>query len=391
MKQLWAMIRKELIDNLRDRRSMFFALLYGPVLLPLMMVGPLALGAKKYGIDIDRAVSVHMVEPERYPNLVRYLREQNIDISPAPEKPRLALKQKQLKLFIELEDDYEHALRSGQTADIKLYYLGDASDSRKMLLKVRNALQSYQRQMSQLRLLARGLEPELVAIVQVHQYDLSQVNEANETMSHILPMVLVLAMAMGGFYFAVDTSAGEKERHSLEPLLSLNVLRYRLVLAKLVAVMSFVGLSCFLTTISIFLVFYFLPVESLRSLLDIRAWYFVKAFAYASPLIPLFSALMLLISANARNIKEAQTHLGLMMMLPMLPFFILTFMEPEPSLGLYSIPILSQYLLLDHAMNAKSVALQEVVLASASALALAAALAAYIVRLYKQETLLKNS
>lgn len=389
IKQIFIVFRKEVLDNFRDKRSVFFALLYGPVLLPMLMIGPMAMGVKKYSVDIDQPVVVHMSESEMAPNLVQFLLEQNIQVNNAGADFQSKVLSQELDLVIELSPDYVDSISQARFTSIRLYYNKRSDQSEKAFRQVSRALELFNRSLASSRLALRGLDYSFVKPIQIIGEDLGELDQGMKAISLMVPFILVLSLTMGGFYLAVDNTAGERERHSLEPLLSLSVSRFYLALGKLSCLMSFVTISALLATTNTYLLFKFIPVEALRLLLDVQLRTFVIIFLICLPLVPFFTSAMMLIAAFARDTKEAQTHLGLSMMLPMAPFFIMQFADVEQNSNLFMVPVLSQFMLIERVIAGDEILSMQLV-HSVVSVGLCALLFFYlIVNLYKKESILK--
>jgi len=356
VRRIWAIYKKEIVDNFRDKRSLFFALLYGPILLPLLVIGPLASGIKKNTVNVDELHHIYMVSPDRAPNLVQFLLEKNIAVKPTAERYKSKILSQELNLVLELSPKYDEALRNGQSAVVYLYYSRKNNDAQKIRHLVDATLRQYNQSLAASRLSLRGLDSDFVHPVHVVSEDLADVDSGMKLISTIVPFVIVLALTMGGFYLAVDSTAGERERHSLEPLLSLSVSRLALVLGKYFSLVTFVSASGLLTVFSLFLLFKFMPGSELQALFDTE--------------------------------KEAQTHLGIAMMVPMAPFFILQFANLNNMDGLFFIPVLSQFMLIEKIVAGEDLGLLLVVRSVVATLALAAILLLLTIRLYKRESML---
>ena len=204
----------------------------------------------------------------------------------------------------------------------------------------------------------------------------------------LLPFLFIVSMVLGGFYLAIDTTAGERERQSLEPLLTLPIARSKLVLGKYGATLCFVFLSAVLTALSIILLFPFIPVELLGSRINFDSQTVVKAFLMVCPLVFFVSALLITIAAFTKSSKEAQTYLGLMMVIPMAPFFVLQFVNIKSAALTMALPMLSQYQLLEKVVLQEPVRPLYITLSVAGTLAASAVLLAIAIKLYQRERIL---
>ena len=381
-------VAKEILDNLRDRQTLFYALLFGPVLMPLLLGGSLVASFKQLSIDFDEVTELAVDGMEHAPNLVAFLRASNVDAVAAPDEVTAALRAGEVPLVLSIDERYGEALRAGRPAPLTLHL--DESDKRssKAARRITALLGVHERTLDALRLQHRGLNPALFDSLDVITDDVSSDGAGGQLLASLLPFLFIMSMVMGGFYLAIDTTAGERERRSLEPLLTLPLARSGIVLGKFGATLAFVTLSALLTATSVWLLFRVFPVELFGGQLRFDGPTVFGALALASPLAPFVSALLITVSAWTRSTKEAQTYLGLMMVLPMAPFFVLQFLSIRPTNGAVSVPMLGQYLLLERATLGETIPGVQIALSAGGTSLAALALLWLAVRLYERERVL---
>lgn len=379
---------KEFVDNLRDRQTVFYALLFGPVLLPLLIGGSIVASLKQATVSFDQPSSLSVSHSERAPNLMEFLHSNNFDIEAAPEDIEESVRQQDVTLVLEVPEDFADALRLGQPAPLVIYVNDGNKHSAKEARKVGSVLNAYSQTINALRMQHRGIDPSVFNSVEVRLEDVSSDGFRGQILASILPFLIIVAMVMGGFYLAIDTTAGERERQSLEPLLSLPVARYKLVLGKYLAVLFFVAISSILTAISLYLVFRFLSPEAAGGILSFDAPTILNAWLLSSPLIFFISAVLMTVAATTRSTKEAQTYLGLLMVFPMAPFFILQFVSLKSANLTMSLPMLSQYQLLERVVLKDTINPTHILLSVTGTLLCTALLYMIAVRLYSRERVL---
>lgn len=383
-----SVFKKEVIDNIRDRQTMFYALLFGPLLLPLMVAGSLIAGFKQMSIDFGEVTELPMINIESAPNLVSYLRQHNIDAVAAPDNYEEALRNGDLHVVLEVSPDYGEKLGSGKPAPLTLYANDANKDSSKAARKISSLLRVHERTLDSLRMQARGLDPRVFDSILLEQIDVSSEGPGGQLLSSMLPFLLIMSMVMGGFYLAIDTTAGERERHSLEPLLSLPLSRSSVVLGKFLATLLFVTLSGFLTALALSLLFHYVPSEALSSVIKLDAATIAKAFLLALPLTVLIASLLITVSAFTRSTKEAQTYLGILMVIPMAPFFLLQFMSIKSANLIMAMPMMSQYKLLEKVATGEQVVPLHIMLSFTGTLLFAGLLLFVAFWLYRQDRIL---
>jgi len=379
---------KEIVDNLRDRQTVFYALLFGPVLLPLLIGGGLVASLKQATVSFEKPAALAVSHADRAPNLMQFLISNNYQIETAPEDIQDSVRRRDVAVILEVPEDFASLLRDGHPAPLIIHVNDGDKQSTKEARKVYTVLNAYSQTINALRMQHRGIDPSVFDSINIRLQDVSSDGFRGQILASILPFLLIVAMVMGGFYLAIDTTAGERERQSLEPLLSLPIARYKLVFGKFLAVLFFVGISSILTAINLYIVFRFLSPEAADGILSFDAPTITKAWLLASPLIFFISALLMTVAANTRSSKEAQTYLGLIMIFPMAPFFILQFINIKSANLTMTLPMLSQYQLLERIVLKDSINTTHIILSVAGTLLSAALLYYLSVRLYSREKFL---
>jgi len=388
MSPVWTLVSKEIRDNLRDRRSLFFALIYGPLLLPLMMVGPMLYSIDRHSIDFEAPTQIAVAGGEQAPNLLQFLRQHNLDAIEAPEDYRQQLVSGDLSVVLSIPETYATHFVHGEPAPLMIYYASSEDESGNRRRQLRGVLEQYASQMRSLRFSSRGIDSRLFEPLVISERDQSDKPGDLLFIAYLVPFLLMLSMLMGGYYLAVDTTAGERERHSLEPLLSLPLPRYQIVLGKYCAILAFVGLAMLLPLITTFALLRLLPGDLLDGSLDFGTATFFTALLSNVPTAVLISAFIMAIAAYTRNTKEAQTHLSVAMLLPIIPFLALQFLSLPLNELTMLIPLLSQFQIMELAVFSTDVPLLYLGLSAAGSLVLATVFLVMAIQLYRRERIL---
>lgn len=380
---------KEIKDNLRDRQTVFYALLFGPLLMPLLIAGSLIGSMKQLTINFDQVTQLPTINHDSAPNLVQFLRSHNIDVVDAPEDYERQLRDGELQVVLDIKNNFAENLRQAIPAPITLYLNESDRDSTRAARRINALLTQYGQTLTQLRMQVRGLDPTVFSTLAITEADISAEGTSGQILASLLPFLYIISMVMGGFYLAIDTTAGERERLSLEPLLSLPIQRWQLLLGKYLATLLFVSVSLLLTALGIFLLFRFFPSQTLTSLLRFDGWAIAQAALLASPLTFFITGLLITVATLTRSTKEAQTWLGLLMVIPMAPFFILQFVTIKSAAVVMAMPMLSQYKLLEKVARNDLIETLHILLSIGGTLAGAALLLLVAMRLYQQDRMLR--
>jgi sodium transport system permease protein len=190
----------------------------------------------------------------------------------------------------------------------------------------------------------RGISPTLMRPLVAEDRDQATPQSRSALMFSILPYFFVLTVFLGGMYMAIDTTAGERERQSLEPLLVNPVGRGTILSGKLAATVSFALTSLLLSIVAFAVVGRFLPVEKLDVVLDLGPRFGAFVLLLMLPLAVLLATLQTLVSAFAKSYREAQTYLSILMLLPVIPSLLLAVVPVRAQLWMYAVPLLGQQL-----------------------------------------------
>ncbi len=351
--QMRAVCRKELTDALRDRRSLMSALLY-PILMPLMVVVMFsALARLESG---DRPLETPIAGRERAPNLVAWLEERGVVVVDPPADPEAAVRDGDVDLVLVIDEEYGKQFRSVRPAVVRIVHDSSKTASRTSIRRTRNLLRGYSNQVAVLRLIARGVSPGVIQAVRVDDLDLATPAQSAARFFAMLPMFLILAAFIGGLNVAIDTTAGERERQSLEPLLVNPVSRTALTAGKWLTTCLFGLVASVLTLVAFLLMMRFVPLEQLDVQLSLGARQLLLMTIAVAPMALFASALQMFVATFARSFKEAQTYVSMLIFLPMIPGFVTQIYPLQPAGWMLLIPALAQQLLLVDVMGGEPVA-----------------------------------
>lgn len=393
MKPIAVVCRKEIVDNFRDRRTMFSTLAFGPIFAPLMFVVMMQIVVDRTVSAVEQALSVPIVGIESAPNLEAFLVARGISADPDHaitdiDSAAAVVASGEQGYVVVIDDSFAENLGGEQSGRITVVL--DRSNSRdsERIARVQSALRAYGEEIGSLRLFARGVSPMVTRPIIVDTYDISTPTGRSALVLGILTYFLLFAVLMGGMYLAIDTTAGERERKSLEPLLTIPVSRTSLLLGKVSATVVFMLVSLALTLIGFGIALPRLPLDELGMSSGFTPLTAVYAFFLLAPFAVLGAILMTLVASFTKSYKEAQTWLGLLLIVPTLPVAIATIMNVRPSQALMWVPSMSQHLLITDLI--KQAPIQPLMLAQSvvSTLLYAGLLSLVAIKLYKREALL---
>jgi sodium transport system permease protein len=382
---------KEFRENLRERRTLLSAMILGPLLGPLLFAGGLSLSIERGTVKNDRPVSLAVAHTERAPNLLAFLHQYGVNIKPVGvdgEEARKAIREHRETLVLLITDHFGEKLGSGEPAPLELYAdSSDASNGRDVT-RVRLLLEQYGALIARLRITARGVNPLVLSPIVLQNIDVSTPASRSVLVLGTLSYLILLTMLMGGMYLAIDTTAGERERGSLEPLLTVPVKRAHLIYGKILATCAYMTLSLTLTVTAFAIALQFVGLEQFGMTLNFGPLVALKVVLFSLPLVPLGAALMTIVAAFTRSYREAQTYLGLVLLIPTLPLVLASMLGLRPTVRLMAVPSLSQHFLITSLLRDEPVSAGYLTLSVIVTLAVGAVLMLVAGRLYDREALL---
>src|SRR5215472_9611511 len=279
-------------------------------------------------------------------------------------------------------------LGTGLPAPLQLY--ADTSDlaAAGESARLRGLVEQYSSLLGRLRLAARGIDPLVLAPIAVQDIDVSTPASRSVLILGTLSYLILFTMLMGGMYLAIDATAGERERGSLEPLLTVPVRREQLIYGKILATCAYMTLSLVLTVTAFAVVLRFAGLERFGMSVNFGPKVALAVILLTLPLVPLGAALMTLVAAYTRRYREAQTYLALVLLVPTVPLAFAGLVGLRPRLGLMAVPSLSQHFLITSLLRAEGLPAGWVALSVGATLALAALLVVVAGGLYRREALL---
>jgi sodium transport system permease protein len=342
MKSVLTVFWKEIRENLRDRRTVMNTLLTGPLFAPLVFVLIINAAVTR---ELDKAelpLDVPVAGAEHAPNLIAALKQQNFRIKDAPADPERAVREQDADLVLRIPADYGQAWRKGESAQVELIFDASQRDAQGSVSRLQRALEGYGQRAGALRLIARGLTPDLIRPLAVASRDQSTAQNRSSALFGMLPYFFILGGFIGGMALAIDTTAGERERQSLESLLVNPVARGRILAGKLGATSLFAFVTVLLSIVAFSIAGQFLPTEKLGMSLDIGVRFAALTLFVMLPLVLLLATLQTLAAAFAKSFREAQTYLSLLMFVPVIPTLMLSVFPLKTQTWMYAVPLMGQ-------------------------------------------------
>ncbi|RUL74876.1 ABC transporter permease [Dyella choica] len=342
MKTTLTVFLKEVKENLRDRRTMMSALILGPLLGPVIFIMIMNVVLTRELNKADHPVKVPVIGAQYAPNLMDALKQQGLLPQPAIADPESAVRNRDADVVVRIPQGFGEAWRKGQASQVELIYDSSQSDTASTVGRVKGMLENYSRRQGVMRLVARGLAPAMMAPVAVDERDQSTPQSRAGLMFGMLPYFFVLTVFMGGMYLAIDLTAGERERQSLEPLFANPVPRWKILLGKLAATCLFSLVSLLICVVAFGFCGKLIPIERLGMRMDLGISFAAQVLLMMLPLVMLLACLQTLVSAFAKSYREAQTYQSVLMIVPIFPSVLLSVTPMKIADWMFYVPLLGQ-------------------------------------------------
>jgi sodium transport system permease protein len=339
--------KKEIKDTLRDRRTLMVMVLVPIVLYPVLfsvMGQIMSIGSQKLESEISAIAYIHEI-PHELDSLLQ--KEDNLEIA-VSSNPASDLKNGNIQAYLEIK-------HFSITDSLFIYYDGALDRSRLARERLENVVQIYKRSIQEYRLQEAGIDLSVL-----NPFGVRKVNTAPPArmggmiLGSIIPLLLIVTLMLGAMYPAIDLTAGEKERGTLETILTAPVQRLELLMGKFFTVSTIAFITGFLNLFSMTLAYSigFIQLGVLSGKLEFTfsPIALLILFLLIIPLSLFISAIMLSVSLFARSFKDAQNLITPLYLILILPAFFAMTPGIELTNFLALIPILNVTLLFKEIM-----------------------------------------
>ncbi len=390
MKSIWRVFRKEFGETLRERRSLITTLVVGPLLMPALIGVVLSLAIRHSGAPSSRPRALAVAHADRAPQLMAFLAQYGVRIEAVRADRRESRRRVERSHgpLLYVPRDFGARLASGKPAALRLYADESNRAVQGRVRRLSTLIGLYGGTIARLRLVARGLDPQLLTPIALHPIDVSTPQGRAALALGMLSYAILFTMLMSGLYIAIDATAGERERGSLEPLLTMPVRREHLVYGKMLAACAMMVISLVLTVAAFAFAMHHIGLDRLGMSVNFGPAVAAGIVLGCLPLIPAGAALMTLVASFTRSYREAQTYVGLVLLIPTLPLIFANIMGLQPRAALMAVPSLSQHFIIMSLLRAQPLPALDIAISATVSLALGAVLMFLAGRLYRREKLL---
>jgi sodium transport system permease protein len=377
---------KEIVDLLRDRRTMIVtvitAMAAGPVLM-LLVINLIAGQANK-----ARDLRLPIIGATHAPALVAFLQRQQVAILEPPADFESKIKSGDLDIVLEIDAAFAARVAKGEPGVVHLIYDRSRDRALPTIYELEKLLRAYNREWGSGRLLLRGIGEAVANPIAIEVRDLSTPQSSGALVLFLIAYYGLFAAVMGGMAAAVDTIAGERERTSLEPLLTTSVRPLELAAGKLASVIVLNACTVTLTLTGFYLILGFAPLPAVGIPFLFGLSELMKFLLVLAPLILLMPSVFLYLGARARSYKEAQSNVALLFFVASLAPIVQMFLQKKEPAWLSWVPVSGQYGLLSRVLRGEALPMEELLQSYAIPAMLTVVALLSVARLFARESAL---
>lgn len=416
MKQpVWYVIfAKELKDALRDRRALAGLLIFpvlGPVVIYFLLNSILDISRDVQDITLPVAGAANA------PDLVDYLHQngirtealslaegggaqeredvedaegsQRVDFGPGiSARVRELIETRQHDYVLLIPDDFAERTGASRSINLEIHHDSSRTNVQAQVSRVQQVLNGWGRETAVLRLVLRGIDPQIITPVQVHTIDVATPQARAQAILGMIPMFVILAAFVSGMGVAVDQTAGERERKSLEPLLVNPISRVSIVFGKWMTAVLFSAVGLLLVMSLNLLALSRVPLEQMGLTFNMGSYEIIGIIVTTVPLAFFGTSIQIFVGIFARSFKDAQAYLSLITMLPMAPYFYNIFNSEGRELWMSFVPMLGQNMLLSDVVSGRTPPFLDFVLAAITVLLWSAVFLYLAVWVFRRERII---
>lgn len=382
----WVVFRKELVDALRDRRTLLMVLLSSVAIGPLVLVliSTLVSGLEKRAEQRE----VLMVGIEHAPTLLNFLQRQTYTVRAAPPDYERQLQDNKLaEPVLVVGADFESELQRGVAPQVEVVSSSTNQRARAGAGRLMRLLQGFSQEQASLRLAVRGVSPAALVAIEVEERDLADPAARAAQLATLVPFFVLMAVLYGALNASLDTTAGERERGSLEPLLMNPASRVALVAGKWAAVSTVGLLIAVLSCLSFLPGQWLLRSELLSAMFRFGLREAVWFIVLLAPLAGALAGLLMAIAIRCKSFKEAQANATMLVLaVSLLPLLTVVNQDGEAPWHLW-VPALAQITLMGRVLKGEPLGAVDVAVSVLLSLLLALASVMWVSRTLRSAAL----
>ena len=350
---LFTVLRKELIDHFRDRRTALMVFTLSIVMGPLILMG-LTYFISSVEEKAEKR-EVYVQGTQNSPQLANFFARQDVAIKDPKPDFRELVKQGKHDAVLVIPGDFQEKFITGK-AEVELVYDDTRQDTGGSAGGVlRRLLRAFNSEVTSQRLIARGVSPQVLRAVEVQDTNMGTTAQRAAMLLFIIPWMALIVGVTGCVAVAIDMTAGERERGSLEPLLMNPVSRASIIIGKWGAVAVYGIAIVSLILLGFGLTLAFAPMPKLAGFISLSPAQYLAFAAMLFPFAPAIGALQMLIATYGRTFKEAQTYVSYLVSGLSLVPVVAMFGQFKDAVWQLFVPMLGQLMVLTRILRGEPV------------------------------------
>ncbi len=353
MRNIGVVFRKELVDSLRDRRTLISMVVVPILLMPVLTIGMSALTIRLVNRARQDVPKVMILGGQDSPRTVTALKQApGVEFVAAAENYKDEIIEKRVRAAVEIPPGFDAALESGETKKISIYYYEGEIRSQFASQALQGFFRSLRDRTVSQRMAARNIPETLLKPFDITPQNVAPPEKVGgNILGGLIPYMVILLCLTGAMYPAMDLTAGEKERGTMETILCSPISRTHLVLGKFLMVLTAALATAMLSIASMAVSFKYAKSSAGGQMADARRAAManltldpkgvIAVFAMVLPIAVMFAAALLAISLFAKSFKEAQSYISPLMIVVILPAVAAMLPGIELNTRLALIPILN--------------------------------------------------
>ena len=388
MARVIAVARKELTDMFRDRRTAMVTLMSAIAAGPIFLI--LIFNLISNQADRARDLRLPVEGRENAPALAAFLERQQVTLTQAPKDYETKIRSGDLDVVLVVDEKFARDVADGKPATVRLVYDRSRDRARASIDQAETLLRSYNRLWGQQRLVLRGVAGSVATPLIIEDVDLATPQQSGALVLFLVAYYGLFASVMGGMAVSLDTTAGERERQSLEPLLTTPARPGEIVAGKWIATCTFNALVVLLTLTGFYVTLAFAPLPAVGVPFLFGSREFARFIVVLLPMILLLPAVLLYVGSRARAFREAQANVSVLLFVVSLLPVVQLFMQRKEPEWIALVPVSGQYSLLNTALRGEALPWAQLAMSYAVPLALAAFFLFAVARLLSRESILSG-
>lgn len=357
LRRILAIARKELLDSARDRRTLLVSLLTAVAAGPIFLVLIFNLIANQ--ADRARELKLPAIGMSNAPALHAFLVRNQVTLTEAPADYEAKIRAGEIDVVLVVDADFPKDVAEGRQGRVRLVSDRSRDRAQPSIRQAESLLRAYNRLWGGQRLLLRGISPVVGDPVAIEDFDLATPQQSGAIVLFLVAFYALLASVMGGMAVSLDTTAGERERQSLEPLLMTPARPIELVVGKWIAVSLFNLLVVAVTLCGFYLTLSYAPLPAVGIPFVFGAREFGRFLAVLLPVVLMLPAILLYVGTRGRTYKEAQANVSVLMFVVSLVPAVQLFLQQREPPWLVLVPVSGQYTLLRQALRGEAIGLAQ--------------------------------